>query len=315
MAIYVRNQDGEMEPYKIIGLKGEDGITPNISIGTVTTLEAGEEATVTREGTNENPVFNFGIPKGESGANSSNANNASIDDTVIASDKTWSSSKIEDFVHTNDNTIWSTVQGENLSVDYTKEGYLREVEIWGNTIQNEEDLSNIQHLGELYVDEKGQPILDSENRKQYKIDIESVNKNLIDEEMEEGGMDATTGKPKPQVGKCRSVKFTRINRNTDYYLKTERYSNKAMWTGAFLYDYNFKFIKLILNNGANYVKFNSGEGMYIKIAAHVPPSDIHSVILEKGTISTNYIPHKSHKETLLLPCQLMKVGDIADRLY
>lgn len=47
-------------------LKGDNGITPNIQIGTVTTLEAGEDATVTREGTNENPIFNFGIPRGHS---------------------------------------------------------------------------------------------------------------------------------------------------------------------------------------------------------------------------------------------------------
>lgn len=43
------------------------GVTPNIQIGTVTTLEPNEKATVTRKGTDENPVFDFGIPKGESG--------------------------------------------------------------------------------------------------------------------------------------------------------------------------------------------------------------------------------------------------------
>lgn len=50
------------------GEKGDDGITPNITIGNVTTLESGENATVTNTGTIENPVFNFGIPKGEKGA-------------------------------------------------------------------------------------------------------------------------------------------------------------------------------------------------------------------------------------------------------
>ena len=46
------------------GTNGQDGITPNITIGTVTTLEAGEEATIVNSGTKENPVFDFGIPKG-----------------------------------------------------------------------------------------------------------------------------------------------------------------------------------------------------------------------------------------------------------
>lgn len=49
------------------GIDGQDGITPNIQIGTVETLEPTEEATVTRTGTDEEPVFNFGIPKGEKG--------------------------------------------------------------------------------------------------------------------------------------------------------------------------------------------------------------------------------------------------------
>lgn len=46
------------------GAPGRDGITPNIQIGTVTTLEHNQNATVTRRGTNEEPVFDFAIPKG-----------------------------------------------------------------------------------------------------------------------------------------------------------------------------------------------------------------------------------------------------------
>ena len=49
------------------GLKGDNGLTPNISIGTVTTLEPNQQATVTRRGTDANPIFDFGIPKGEKG--------------------------------------------------------------------------------------------------------------------------------------------------------------------------------------------------------------------------------------------------------
>ena len=49
------------------GDKGDTGLTPDISIGNVTTLEPNQQATVTRRGTNENPIFDFGIPKGEKG--------------------------------------------------------------------------------------------------------------------------------------------------------------------------------------------------------------------------------------------------------
>ena len=50
------------------GQNGQDGTTPNIQIGTVETLEPNEQATVTRTGTDEEPVLNFGIPKGQPGA-------------------------------------------------------------------------------------------------------------------------------------------------------------------------------------------------------------------------------------------------------
>ena len=49
------------------GQKGSDGTSPELSVGTVTTLEPGRNVTVTMTGTKEKPVLNFGIPKGEPG--------------------------------------------------------------------------------------------------------------------------------------------------------------------------------------------------------------------------------------------------------
>ena len=47
--------------------QGETGATPNLTIGTVTTLEPDEDATATISGTAENPILSFGIPKGDTG--------------------------------------------------------------------------------------------------------------------------------------------------------------------------------------------------------------------------------------------------------
>lgn len=52
------------------GAKGDTGATPNIQIGTVTTLDAGADATASMSGTAENPLLNLGIPKGADGSNS-----------------------------------------------------------------------------------------------------------------------------------------------------------------------------------------------------------------------------------------------------
>lgn len=49
------------------GAPGKDGVTPDIQIGTVTTLPAGSEATASMGGTAANPTLNLGIPKGADG--------------------------------------------------------------------------------------------------------------------------------------------------------------------------------------------------------------------------------------------------------
>lgn len=53
------------------GAKGDTGATPNLQIGTVTTLESGSNATASITGTTENPLLNLGIPKGDTGTGGS----------------------------------------------------------------------------------------------------------------------------------------------------------------------------------------------------------------------------------------------------
>ena len=49
------------------GADGQDGAAATIAVGTVTTLPAGSNATVTNAGTSQNATFNFGIPQGAKG--------------------------------------------------------------------------------------------------------------------------------------------------------------------------------------------------------------------------------------------------------
>lgn len=49
------------------GDKGDTGATPNLTIGSVTTLDAGQNATASMSGTAESPVLNLGIPRGAKG--------------------------------------------------------------------------------------------------------------------------------------------------------------------------------------------------------------------------------------------------------
>lgn len=70
MAIYTRNAQGQFVPLNIPtlrGEKGQDGTTPNLTIGNVTTLPHDQQATVVIRGDKENPIIDFGIPKGQDG--------------------------------------------------------------------------------------------------------------------------------------------------------------------------------------------------------------------------------------------------------
>ena len=59
-----KGDTGEIGPQ---GPKGDTGATPNIQIGTVQTLDPGQQATASMSGTPENPLLNLGIPQGDKG--------------------------------------------------------------------------------------------------------------------------------------------------------------------------------------------------------------------------------------------------------
>lgn len=365
-------------------------------------------------------------------ANHPQGGGTSIDDTTISTEKTWSSSKIEDFVHTNDDVVWSTIQGENLSVDYTKEGYLREVEIWGNTWQDDTDsknligdfnewenlgdtvidspskftinatnwgkglkctfnlnagwytlsartadgvnisvrnmdgsgivsrlggfttdtgkfyilinntnetgtcvvedmqlevgktateyvpyhkadLTDIRHIGELYTDENGEPILDGEGNKQYKIEIESCNKNLFNpiQNIVDDSYFDDNGIIKTLNGYAISLEYTRVKPSTSYICENSNY--------VAYYDENKTFIKREASYG--YQSFTTPTNCcYVRFQIEWSRLENKNLNLHRFAegIRTNRFeipPHNSYKTTILLPCQLMKVGDVADRLF
>ena len=53
--------------FSTAGVKGIDGVSPSLTIGTTTTLAAGVNASVTNSGTTTNQILNFAIPQGVTG--------------------------------------------------------------------------------------------------------------------------------------------------------------------------------------------------------------------------------------------------------
>lgn len=76
-------QQGEPGPAGQTGPTGPTGATPNIQIGTVQTLEPGQQATASMTGTPENPLLNLGIPKGKNGDSETTVQQMQNTDTTV----------------------------------------------------------------------------------------------------------------------------------------------------------------------------------------------------------------------------------------
>lgn len=114
--------------------------------------------------------------------------------------------------------IFSTTWTEsNNSIDNAP-SVIEVPEIWGNTIQDETDLSNIQSVGDLYVDENGEAILDEEGNEQYKLEISSDYKPISDFIIAENNIGNTNGwsvsiKVKKKKGSPIIVKYKKNTSN------------------------------------------------------------------------------------------------------
>ncbi len=65
------------------GSKGDKGDAATVAVGTVTTLPAGSQATVTNSGTTSAAVFDFGIPKGADGSGAVLSVNGQVGNVVL----------------------------------------------------------------------------------------------------------------------------------------------------------------------------------------------------------------------------------------
>lgn len=119
------------------GATGATGATPNMTIGTVETLQEGSQATATITGTTANPVLNLGIPvgatgatgstgaTGATGANGTNGTNATISTTTTEYQASTSGTAVP--TGTWSSTIPTVPQGNYL--------WMRVILTWNNGAQ------------------------------------------------------------------------------------------------------------------------------------------------------------------------------------
>lgn len=82
----VKGEKGDTGATGETGPAGQDGLSATIQVGTVNTLPAGSNATITNSGNETSAVFNFGIPKGDKGEKGDKGDTGEIPEGTIESD-------------------------------------------------------------------------------------------------------------------------------------------------------------------------------------------------------------------------------------
>lgn len=98
-----KGDKGDKGDQGVQGERGLTGATPNLTVGTVDTLTPNDDATVNITGTAENPVLNFGIPKGDIGE-------VTNDDLTKLAIKDTASGSVASFVSDVDNIPMNSVK-------------------------------------------------------------------------------------------------------------------------------------------------------------------------------------------------------------
>ena len=102
-------------PIGATGPQGNPGATPTITVGTVTTLDPGQDATAEITGETPNLVLYLGIPEGQPGKDG-----VQLNDSAVNTTEAWSSKKIVDtlcpsFTETGNPVVCHPVEGYPLS--------------------------------------------------------------------------------------------------------------------------------------------------------------------------------------------------------
>ena len=219
--------------------------------------------------------------------------------------------------------IYEEVNSPNPSVSNSIEGSLEDIQILGNTVQDPNNLADIKSVGELQEDGT------------YKMSILSCGKNLFNPlnkniECSIGGSqnkvtykvegDKIIIKSNPSVSSdwgWVEFKNIKVTPNKSYTI----HPNATVIKGnvcVFVFDSNNTKLFEIPNTSKTFIPTTKHITirLYVQTTTSYTDAEIHyKPQLEEGAVATPYEPYQENKCDILSPCQLEKVGDVADRLY
>ena len=172
-------------------------------------------------------------------------------------------------------------------------------EIYGNTVQDTNDLNNIQSVGDLDVDEEG--------NEQYKLELDIKGKNLCP---------VSTFEPIKWTGSALNHKVCdlKLKSNTTYTISRKiAHSSNELRVRVYSND------SLLTDIGANSsLKFTTKEVTTAWLCCYTFNDNyyiVEELMIEEGESQTDFEPYVENKTTVLMPQPLRKVGNFADKLY
>lgn len=211
--------------------------------------------------------------------------------------------------------VYECVEGSYISID-SSDGYLKDIEMFGNTIQSASNLADIRSVGDKV-----------EGQELYEIPVLSVGKNLLNIEdvttTNDGvtfnysnGVITLSGTSTKDYITSPLISIANILQDEKCYrlssvgtdakvISTIRYmdgtnvqwADKVLWKSS--YSKPFVYIQ-VQNSGTNC------NGYKIQLQLEEVPN--------LDTQTTPYEPYQEDKLTILSPTQLEKVGDVCDRI-
>ena len=224
---------------------------------------------------------------------------------------------------------YETLESKYITVDNSTEGELHEIEIFGDTAQDENNLNDIRSVGDLYTDDKGNPILDKQGREQYKVNLGSKNKSLIDlKEHYKSEMMIIEGRNVIECNDSNKIRYLDIKfkPDTQYTVSFDFMRKDVYGVLTVLFKYsdgtNSYGIRHHLDGWQSHSVTSAKNKSVVSAriynasnGGHTGYLDLDTFMIEEGASSSSYVKSKCFESTILLPTQLQKIGDIADRLY
>ena len=161
-------------PIGATGPQGNPGATPTISVGSVTTLDPGQDATAEITGETPNLTLNLGIPEGQPGQDG-----VQINDEAVNTTETWSSKKLLDtlcppFTETGNPITCNPVEDYPLSAVVT----LKPKQA-GSGDPSPDNVRPISGWNEVTVTRCGKNLLDTSDSVRYAFNVYLPNATLV----------------------------------------------------------------------------------------------------------------------------------------